>query len=199
MEGELAILHQEVQCCRRCSGLRPWRKFKTDTHGNPAARFMIVGEAPGEKSLGAGGPWRGQAGQRLRKVLKQLGWKLEEVAYLTDAVKCGPPGNRQPVPAECANCAHFLAQEIALVKPKRIVTFGGLAFSLLAGSLFRESAEAKWGPVAPRVTEIHNDDGYCVLEGAQAALIPLLHPSRANMYMDYDLYSRHLREVFSGR
>jgi uracil-DNA glycosylase len=74
MEGELAILHQEIQRCRRCSGLRPWRKFKTDTHGNAAARFMIVGEAPGEKSLDAGGPWRGQAGRRLRKVLKELGW-----------------------------------------------------------------------------------------------------------------------------
>lgn len=199
MEAELASLHQEIQRCRRCSGLRPWSKFKTDTHGNPTATLMIVGEAPGKKSLGAGGPWRGQAGRRLRKVLEEHGRELEEAAYLTDVVKCGPPDNRPPTSDECANCSPFLVQEIELVKPTRIVTFGGSAFSLLAGSLFRESFEATWGPVVPRVTDIHNDDGYCVLAGAQAALIPLLHPSRANMFMDYGVYRRHLAEVFSRR
>ncbi len=65
--------YQEIQRCRLCPGLRPRRKFKTDTHGNAAACFMIVGVAPGEKSLGAGGPWRGSAGRTLRKVLKELG------------------------------------------------------------------------------------------------------------------------------
>jgi uracil-DNA glycosylase len=197
MKAELRNLHREIRLCRRCSDVRPWSKFDTDAHGNPAAPSMIVGEAPGKKSLDAGGPWRGQAGQRVRKILGGLGCELEDIAYLTDVVKCGPPGNRQPTPDECASCASFLVREVELIKPRRIVTFGGLAFSLLAGSLYRESAEAKWGPVVPQVTAIHNDNGYCTLEGAHATLIPLLHPSRANMYMDYNVYRRHLNEVSS--
>lgn len=92
-----------------------------------------------------------------------------------------------------------MTKEIKLVKPRWIVTFGGSAFSLLAGALFTESAKAKWGPAIPRLTDIHNDEGYCVLQGAEVALIPLLHPSRANMYMSYELYRRHLTEVFSRK
>jgi uracil-DNA glycosylase family 4 len=195
-DSEILRLLGEVACCRRCAGLRPWRKFTLSSHGNLAAQTIIVGEAPGEKSLDRGGPWRGQAGRRLRNILAKVDAELEQVAYLTDAVKCGPPGNRHPSKAECTACAPFLHHELDLLRPKWIVTLGGEAFSLLAGSIFEEESRAVWGARIPQITDIHNAEGYCRLSAGGTTLIPLLHPARANMYMAYSVYQSHLEEVF---
>lgn len=197
MNVEVAELLEEVQRCKHCTGLRPWRKFQPDACGNPEARIMVVGEAPGERSLDRKGPWRGQAGRRLRNILEGMGEELEDIAYLTDVVKCGPPGNRTPNQNECAACTPFLRKELRLLRPRWILSFGSEAFSLLAETIFNNEAATKWGASIPMITTVLSDAGYDSMPVGKAMLVPLLHPSSANRFMDYDVYPSHIAEVFA--
>ena len=84
---------------------------------------MLIGEAPGEVEDQTGRPFVGPAGQLLTKILESAGIPREEV-YITNVVKCRPPGNRVPTKEEMAACWEWLAAQIALVNPKIIITLG---------------------------------------------------------------------------
>jgi uracil-DNA glycosylase len=98
--------------------------------GNPRARLMFVGEAPGEDEDLKGEPFVGKAGQLLTKMIEAMGLRREDV-YICNTVKCRPPNNRNPEPDELAACEPFLKGQLASVKPGVIVTLGKFAAQAL--------------------------------------------------------------------
>ena len=98
--------------------------------GNPKARLMFVGEAPGEDEDLQGFPFVGKAGGLLTKMIEAMGLKRDDV-YICNTVKCRPPNNRNPEPDELASCEPFLKGQLAAVKPEAIVTLGKFAAQAL--------------------------------------------------------------------
>jgi len=98
--------------------------------GNPAARIMLVGEAPGAEEDRSGRPFVGPAGQLLDRMLAAIGLDRSAV-YITNVVYWRPPGNRQPTAAEVAACLPFITRHIELVSPEILVTVGGAAAKTL--------------------------------------------------------------------
>lgn len=98
--------------------------------GDPAARLMFVGEAPGEEEDKTGIPFVGRAGQLLNKMITAMGLSRETV-YIANVLKTRPPNNRTPTPEEVVVCAPYLYHQIRIVKPEAIVTLGRPASQLL--------------------------------------------------------------------
>ena len=116
---------RDIGDCTRC-GLCEGRTQVVNTHGNPKARLMFVGEAPGADEDAQGKPFVGRAGQLLTKIIEAIGMKREEV-LIGNVNRCRPPGNRQPTLEEAAICRPFLFREIAAVQPDVIVVLGNTA------------------------------------------------------------------------
>lgn len=121
----LSDIWSEIGDCTRC-GLCEGRTQVVNTHGNPTARLMFVGEAPGADEDAQGKPFVGRAGQLLTKMIEAMGMKREEV-IIGNVNRCRPPGNRQPTLEEAAICRPFLFREIATIKPEVIVVMGNTA------------------------------------------------------------------------
>lgn len=100
--------------------------------GDPRAELMFVGEGPGEVEDQTGRPFVGPAGQLLTQILASVGIDRKEV-YITNVVKCRPPGNRVPTRQEMDSCWEWLAAQIALINPRIIVTLGNAATQKLLG------------------------------------------------------------------
>jgi DNA polymerase len=192
MEPNVDHLLKKISECKKCPKLEPWSKFPSNVHGNRNSSAMIVSEAPGTKSIRRGKFWRGQAGQRIRKILTGFSFELEDIFYLTDTIKCCPPNDRTPFPDELENCRDFLNREIQILKPKYIVVFGKVALLY-----FLSNFVPKTPFIFKSMDDVQNDNGYKIIEFGTFTLIPLLHPSRANQFMTYDIYKRHLSEVFA--
>lgn len=125
-------LRERVAACARCE----LSKSRTQTVfgvGNPAADWMIIGEAPGAEEDRRGEPFVGRAGQMLNEMLRAIGQSRESV-FIANILKCRPPNNRDPQPAEAAACRDYLRQQIALVKPNIILAVGKIAAQNLLGS-----------------------------------------------------------------
>jgi uracil-DNA glycosylase family 4 len=107
----------------------PHKHFVTDHHcivfgeGDPRARLMFIGEAPGAEEDKCGRPFVGRAGQLLDKMIEALGLKRQDV-YIANVLKTRPPGNATPTLDECARCAPYLFEQIGVVRPEVIVTLG---------------------------------------------------------------------------
>jgi uracil-DNA glycosylase len=121
----LEDIWREIGDCTRC-GLCEGRTQVVNTHGNPRARLMFIGEAPGADEDAQGKPFVGRAGQLLTKIIEAIGLKREEV-IIGNVNRCRPPGNRQPTLEEAAICRPFLFREIATVRPEVIVVMGNTA------------------------------------------------------------------------
>lgn len=121
----LEDIWRDIGDCTRC-GLCEGRTQVVNTHGNPKARLMFVGEAPGADEDAQGKPFVGRAGQLLTKIIEAMGMKREEV-IIGNVNRCRPPGNRQPTLEEAAICRPFLFREIATVQPEVIVVMGNTA------------------------------------------------------------------------
>jgi DNA polymerase len=132
--SDLKTLDQVAERIRTtyCCDLCPNRTNAVPGEGNPKARMMLVGEAPGATEDQTGRPFVGQAGQLLNGILEAIGLKREDV-YITNVVKCRPPQNRKPLPDEIAACIPYLYRQIALIKPKVIVALGGTAAEAMLG------------------------------------------------------------------
>jgi uracil-DNA glycosylase family 4 len=131
--SELAQLAEAAEACRACplGSIRTQAVFGV---GNPDADLMFVGEAPGFHEDQQGEPFVGAAGQLLTKLIEQkLGLERSDV-YIVNTLKCRPPGNRDPLPAEIEACKPFLAKQLKLIKPKVVVALGNFAAKLLTGS-----------------------------------------------------------------
>ena len=112
--------------CRRCKLCTLGRSQIVFGVGNPKARLMFVGEAPGEDEDKKGEPFVGRAGQLLTKIIEAIGLSRDQV-YIANVIKCRPPGNRNPEPDEVAACEPFLFRQIEVIQPKVIVPLGKFA------------------------------------------------------------------------
>jgi len=122
----LAILAEQVKNCTRCPELVSTRTQTVFGVGNPQAKILFVGEAPGADEDAQGEPFVGKSGQLLNDIIKACRLRREDI-YICNVLRCRPPGNRLPAPDECANCREYLDGQIAHVNPEYIVCWGACA------------------------------------------------------------------------
>ncbi len=156
----LAALHGRIEACTVCP-LHATRTRAVPGDGPVTARIMAVGEAPGENEDRTGRPFVGAAGQLLTRLLQSIGLDREDI-YICNVLKCRPPGNRDPEPDEVSSCAHFLDEQVALIRPDVILLLGRHAVGRLL-------------PGMPGISRIH---GQRVRRGDRL-YVPLFHPAAA--------------------
>jgi len=157
--SELTDLYAEIAVCQRC----PLGQSRTHTvpgEGPENAEILFVGEGPGFHEDQQGRPFVGAAGKFLEELLTTNGLKREQV-YITNVIKCRPPGNRDPQPDEIETCRPYLDQQIGLIQPKVIVTLGRY-------SMERFFPGAKISQVHGKAKRIGN-----------VIVVPMYHPAAA--------------------
>lgn len=122
----LKILAEEVATCTLCYELSTTRTQTVFGVGDPQARLVFLGEAPGADEDKQGEPFVGKAGQLLNKILEACKLRREDV-YILNILKCRPPGNRNPLPEESQNCRRFLTRQLQLINPEFICCLGSVA------------------------------------------------------------------------
>jgi DNA polymerase len=115
----------DVAACRKC-GLCDGRTRTVFGVGDRAARWLVVGEAPGAEEDKQGEPFVGRAGGLLNSMLRGIGLAREQV-FIANVLKCRPPNNRDPAPAEVAQCLPYLERQIALLRPSIMLAVGRIA------------------------------------------------------------------------
>jgi DNA polymerase len=127
--AELPAVRAELGDCRRCK-LHPHRTQIVFGTGNPQAKLVFIGEAPGRDEDLQGEPFVGQAGQLLTKIIQAIQLRREEV-YIANIIKCRPPQNRNPEPDEIAACEPFLIKQLHVIRPRIICALGTFAAQTL--------------------------------------------------------------------
>jgi uracil-DNA glycosylase family 4 len=102
--------------------------------GDPSARLMFVGEGPGAEEDRLGEPFVGRSGQLLDRLIAEEMGLTRDTCYIANVVKCRPPGNRDPEPAEIDACRPFLEAQLDVIEPRVVVTLGNFATKLLLGT-----------------------------------------------------------------
>lgn len=125
MARPLEEIRTECTQCQKCP-LGATRTNLVFGVGNPHAKVMFIGEGPGKNEDLQGEPFVGAAGQLLNQMLEFAGLKREEI-YIANILKCRPPGNRDPQPAEIEACTPWLREQVASVHPTVLVTLGNFA------------------------------------------------------------------------
>jgi uracil-DNA glycosylase family 4 len=120
--SELEALHQKIRRCTDCP-LSQTRTQAVPGEGPERAEVMFIGEGPGFHEDRQGRPFVGPAGRFLDELLASVHLRREEV-YITNVVKCRPPNNRDPLPSEVQACRKYLEQQLAIVRPRVVVTLG---------------------------------------------------------------------------
>jgi len=128
----MARVAEEVRACTRCR-LHATRNKAVPGVGPDDAGLVLIGEGPGGEEDLRGEPFVGAAGQLLNKILAAVNFRREEV-FITNIVKCRPPGNRDPQPDEVAACEPYLKRQLALLQPQVICALGRHAGSWLNGA-----------------------------------------------------------------
>jgi len=171
----LEAIAAEVRTCARCK-LAQGRTRAVPGEGNPDTEVMFVGEGPGQTEDAQGRPFVGRAGELLVRLLASIGWRRQEV-FITNIVKCRPPGNRDPEPDEIAACAPYLQRQLEVLDPAVVVTLG--RFSM---GHFRPGE---------RITQIHGTHAPAPEStGARDALAyALFHPAAALRSTDVERQS----------
>jgi uracil-DNA glycosylase family 4 len=185
--GRLEEIAEQVRGCPKCELART-RTNAVPGEGNPEAQVMLIGEGPGFYEDREGRPFVGTSGKFLNELLAKAGLKREEV-FITNVVKCRPPGNRDPLPDEIAACAPYLEGQIAAIDPAVIVTLG--RFSM-----------ARWFP-GERISKIH---GQAKREGRRL-VVPMYHPAaalhqqslRATIEEDFERLPKFIAEIEHDR
>ena len=122
----LKTLCRDVANCTQCEELAKTRTQTVFGVGTPMARLVFLGEAPGADEDRLGEPFVGRAGQLLTKIIEACTLAREKV-YILNILKCRPPGNRNPTPAESANCRKFLREQLRIIQPEFICCLGAVA------------------------------------------------------------------------
>lgn len=120
---------KKCKSCKKCP-LYQTRTKVVPGEGSEKAKVIFVGEAPGEEEDLKGKPFVGRAGQLLTKILQSVDIKREDI-FITNMLKCRPPGNRNPSKSEIETCLPYLETQIALINPKIIVTLGNVPTQFL--------------------------------------------------------------------
>src|SRR3954449_13386231 len=161
---ELVALYQRLKDCHDCP-LKATRTKLVFGAGNADAEVMFVGEAPGAQEDLQGLPFVGRAGQLLNDLLQEIGLDRNDV-FIANVLKCRPPGNRDPLPDEIAECEPHLLEQIRLIEPKVICTLGNFATKLLTGR-------------PEGITRVHGRPQAREIGGLPLVLYPLFHPAAA--------------------
>jgi DNA polymerase len=164
------------QTCVRCPALAASRSRVVHGYGDPAARVVFVGEAPGRRGADRTGiPFSGdKSGRVLQWMLIALGLQDDPAptelpqlrCFLTNAVRCCPLANRTPTPAEAANCARFLTHELDAIDPRIVVPVGRLALRVVGMRYL--------GCDPGLIRPLHAS----MLRACECVIVPLIHPSR---------------------
>lgn len=140
---DLAGLEEKCRSCSLCA-LRTGCHQVVFGEGSPRAGLMLVGEGPGAEEDRLGKPFVGAAGKLLDRILEAVGLKRDEL-YITNVVKCRPPGNRLPETGEAAQCLPHLKEQIRIINPPLIVCLGALATrTLIGGSESLTRLRGRW-------------------------------------------------------
>ncbi len=150
---------KEVAVCQKCQ-LSYSRKNAVPGEGPSDAEIMFIGEGPGFYENEQGRPFVGAAGQFLEELLQRVGIKREQV-FITNVVKCRPPGNRDPLPEELTACSGYLEQQIEAIDPVVIVTLGRHSMGRYLPNV--------------RISEVH---GQARWVGGRL-IVPMFHPAAA--------------------
>ncbi len=177
----LKEVYAQTQACVRCAELAATRKKVVFGAGNADADLMFVGEAPGASEDEQGIPFVGRAGKLLETLLGEIGLERSQV-WICNVLKCRPPGNRDPLPAEIANCNEYLFRQVELIQPTVICTLGNFSTKLL-----REDPTG--------ITRLHGQAEVRTLGRRAVRLYPIFHPAAA-LYTPRMLET--LREDFKG-
>lgn len=198
-----ATLHSTVSSCQACT-LCSTRHHTVFGAGAPApdgqvpqVDWLIVGEAPGENEDLQGQPFVGQAGQLLDNMLRACGLSRTAQAgpegggiYITNVLKCRPPGNRNPKPEEVAQCEPYLQRQVALLKPKIIVAMGRFAVQ----SLLQHSVPGVDNtPLGKLRGQVHSYQGVPVVVTYHPAYLLRNLPEKAKVWADLCLAMAQLR------
>lgn len=178
----LKILAEEVAACTLCYELATTRTQTVFGVGDPKARLVFLGEAPGADEDEQGEPFVGKAGQLLNKILEACRLRREDV-YILNILKCRPPGNRNPLPEEAKNCRRFLHRQLALINPEFICCLGSVAAQNLLGTT------ETIGKLRGRVHQFHGVKVVCTYHPAYLLRTP---SAKKQTWEDMKLLMREL-------
>jgi len=162
---ELKAVFQQAKGCTRCPQLAANRTTVVFGSGNADADLMFVGEAPGRHEDLQGVPFVGQAGRLLDQLLGEIGLTRADV-FVCNTLKCRPPGNRDPHPAEIDACQDYLFRQVELIEPRVICTLGNFATKLLRGD-----------PTG--ITRLRGREEVRIVGSRAVRLYPIFHPAAA--------------------
>lgn len=151
----LRALQARVQSCTKCPHLADSRRNVVFGVGNPEARLMFVGEAPGADEDLQGEPFVGRAGQLLTRIIQAMGLERSQV-YIGNVLKCRPDtpgqaaGNRKPTPTEMITCLPYLEEQIGIIRPEVLVALG---LTAVEGLLGKQAAATPMGRMRGRWLE----------------------------------------------
>lgn len=177
-------LEQAVAGCRSC-GLCQTRKQTVFGVGHRQARWLVVGEAPGEQEDLRGEPFVGQAGQLLDNMLKAIGLDRHahdaRAVYIANVLKCRPPANRNPLPEEVLRCEPYLRRQVALLQPQLILALGRFAAQSLLQSSVPDVASLPLGRLRGQV---HRYEGVPVIVSYHPAYLLRTPQDKAKAWAD---------------
>jgi len=162
---ELKAVFHQAKGCTRCPQLAATRTTVVFGSGNADADLMFVGEAPGRQEDLQGVPFVGQAGKLLDQLLAEIDLTRGDV-FVANVLKCRPPGNRDPHPAEIDACQDYLFKQVELIEPRVICTLGNFATKLLRGD-----------PTG--ITRLRGRPEVRVVGPRAVRLYPIFHPAAA--------------------
>lgn len=165
----LEELREQVEGCTRCD-LCETRTNVVFGDGNPHARILVVGEAPGKNEDLQGVPFVGAAGKFLNELLEDAGLKREDI-FIANVLKCRPPANRDPQPYEIEACAPYLRAQTKIIDPDVIVTLGNFATQFILRT-------------TTGITKLRGT----VQQAGRFMVLPTFHPAAA-------IYDRSKRDV----
>ena len=160
----LVGVYREASTCTKCP-LAQTRTSVVFGSGDADANLMFVGEAPGAQEDRQGLPFVGRAGALLTELLGGIGLTREQV-WITNVLRCRPPGNRDPQPVEIESCQPYTHRQVELIQPRVVATLGNFATKLLTGS-------------RAGITRVRGTPQLHEIAGRTVFLMPLFHPAAA--------------------
>ncbi len=160
----LVEVYKEASTCTRCR-LSEGRTKVVFGAGDSDADLMFIGEGPGAEEDRQGLPFVGRAGQLLNQLLEGIGLSREDV-WISNTVRCRPPGNRDPQPDEIASCDRYTFSQMELIEPRVVCTLGNFATKLITGN-----------PTG--ITKVRGTPQAHLIGGRAVHVFPLLHPAAA--------------------
>ncbi len=161
---ELVALYREASGCLRCP-LHESRTRVVFGNGNADAGLMFIGEGPGQQEDVQGLPFVGRAGKLLDQLLEEIGLSRQDV-FVSNVVRCRPPGNRDPLPDEIAACKSYTDRQIELIEPRLICTLGKFAMQVVTRT-------------NRGITAVHGRPEVHELGGRTVRVYPVFHPAAA--------------------